>query len=418
VSEHLPALGRAPREFIPAKPRRAVILGLEWLNRLIALPWLQIRLNIDPSELALLQGLPSPAGVVLACNHPTFADPAVIFEVTRRWGRICNYMAAREIFDRFGTGLGRVIRRAGAFSVRRGGSNAYAEGFAVRTLREAKYPVVVYPEGHTFYLNDVLLPLKPGVAAWPLKAASEPGAPPMFVVPVVIKYCYTGSLEQPLDEAVRALEDQVLAHRDPVPTGPFYPRLYLRLHRIAHHILSAQEHRYGYFAPPEASIDERVSGLCAHIVGQLERKYLGQVHAGAFFDRARHLMVSTLEAAGQQASPTIHHDALAARFAWALSTFYAGYLQPDSPPERFAETVMKLHREITQRVPLRFRAWKQARVRIGEPIPVGDFVAGYSRDQVAGSHDTVQHLLLRISASMQTLLDECNVAIAEERAQR
>jgi 1-acyl-sn-glycerol-3-phosphate acyltransferase len=378
-----------------------LIFFLEWLNRLIALPLLKIEVSIPPDDLARLRGLPRDVGLLVASNHPSYSDPFVVFEMSRRWGRYCTWMAARELFSRMGGWMGSFIRRSGAFSVWRGGHNHDAAAFVRHTLDERRFPVVIFPEGHTFYLNDVLLPLKPGIAAWAIDAALEHPRLPVWILPLVIKYRYTEDIRAQLDRAVSRMEAMVLRRAEPVPPGEFWSRLYIRLHRIADVILSRQERLHHYHAARPSDIDDRVHGLCATIIRRLELRYLGQEASGDFFDRARVLMARLKD----DDDPQHQKDALDARFAWALSTFYAGYLSPDSTPERFAETVMKLLRELTHRVPLSFRAWRTAHVRVGEPIDVRSMITGADLSTHDLRRAMADRVLEVLTERMRSLLD-------------
>jgi len=386
--------------FIPAKPRPLFIRFLEWVNRLLALPLVGIDVEMPPADLARLRALPRDAALLVASNHPSFSDPAVVFEVSRRWGRLCIWMAARELFGRLGGWMGTVLRRTGAFSVWRGGHNQDAAEFVRRTLAERRFPVVVFPEGHTFYLNDVLLPLKPGVAAWAVDTvAAHPGLS-VRIVPLVIRYRYVEDIRAPLDAAVSEMEARVMRRVAPVPPGAFWPRLYLRLHRIADVILSRQERLHGSLARHGADIDERVQSLCATILRRLERRYLGEEGRGDFFDRARHLMALLKD----DDDPEHQRDAVTARFAWALSTFWAGYLSPEASPERFAETVLKLQREITRRVPLSFRARRVAQVRVAEPIDVSSALADIDLTTHATRREAADRVLAVLTERMRGAL--------------
>ena len=401
--------------FIPAKPRRRLIWPMEWLNRLVALPWLKIVVEISPEDLARLRALPRDAGTLVACNHPSWTDPFVMFEISRRWGRCCIWMAARELFSRLGGYMGKFIRRTGAFSVWRGGPNQDAAAFVRRTLSARDFPVVVFPEGHTFYLNDVLLPLKPGVAAWAVDTVTEHPDLPVRIVPLVIKYRYIEDIRDRLDAAVAQMERLVFRHPHavlPTTQDDFWHRLYVRLYRVADLILARQQRLHRFHPPRSATIDERVHGLCAHIIRGLELRYTGKEGQGGFFDRARHLMTLLAD------DDDVQHqkDALDARFAWALSTFYAGYLQPDSSPERFAETVMKLLRELTDHVPLSFRVWRTATVRCGDPIDVNELVAGTDLTSSAGRRACADRALEMLSDSMHRMLEPMVVASGESFA--
>lgn len=388
--------------FIPAKPRRRFIRLLEWLNRLVALPVLGIDVALEPRDLQRLRSVPRDVGVLVASNHPSYSDPLIVFEVSRQWGRYCTWMAARELFSRVGGWMGSFLRRTGAFSVWRGGQNHDAAAFVRHTLANHRFPVVIFPEGHTFYLNDVLLPLKPGVAAWAVDTVSEQPDVPVWIMPMIIKYRYQGDIREPLDRAVSNMERTLLRGAAPVPEGDFWARLYLRLHRIADVILSRQERLHEAPPPPGADIDVRVQTLCATIIRRLEIRYMGEEGRGDFFDRSRHLMALLKD----DDDPQHQRDALVARFAWALSTFYAGYLSPESSPERFAETVQKLMREITHRAPVTFRARRTAHVRVGEPIDVRHVVGGYDLSVPAERRAAADVVLDHLSARMSDLLAE------------
>lgn len=405
-SASIPPSGGTPHAagpaFIPAKPRRRFILFLEWLNRLVALPLLGIDVEVGPRDLQRLRSVPRDVGVLVASNHPSYSDPLIMFEVSRQWGRNCTWMAARELFSRMGGWMGSFLRRTGAFSVWRGGHNHDAAAFVRNTLADCRFPIVIFPEGHTFYLNDVLLPLKPGVAAWAVDTVVEHPDLPVWILPIIIKYRYHGDIREPLERAVAKMERMVLRRVEPVPPGEFWSRLYLRLHRIADVILSRQERLHEALPPHGADIDARVQRLCATIIRRLEIRYTGEEGTGDFFDRSRHLMAMLKD----DDDPQHQEDARDARFAWALSTFYAGYLSPDSSPERFAETVLKLLREITHRVPITFRARRAAHVRVGEPIDVRRLVAGYELSVSAERHAATDLVLERLALRMSAMLGE------------
>jgi len=186
----------------------------------------------------------------------------------------------------------------------------------------------------------------------------------------------------------------------PVAAGEFWNLAYVRLHRIADAILSRQEHHYHYRPPRQSDIDERVRGLCATILGRLETRYLGQIQCGDFFDRSRHLMAMLKD----DDSPQHQKDALDARFAWALSTFYAGYLSPDSPPERFAETVMKLQRELKHRVPISFRADRTAVVDVGRPLDVASYITPHHLHDGAARRLAADAILADLGGALREMV--------------
>lgn len=372
---------------------------LRLLNQWLVLPWLGIRVDIPAADLARLRSLPQRASIIMASNHPSFADPAVLFEVMRQWGRMGYFVAARVLFTRMAGVQGFIIRKAGCFSVSPGGNNKAAVEYAQDRLREARHPVVIFPEGHTFYLNDVILPLKPGVADWALQMASE--GLPSYVVPLAIKYHYRSDIRKVLDQSVSRMERRVIPEAPDLPPGDFWSRLYLRLYRVGDVVLSRHEEQYRHTPPRGLDIDERVASLSEFLIQDLERKYRVDPHTGStLFDRARHLM-AILE---EDTNADHASDAAEARFAWALSTFYAGYLTPDSSPERFAETVMKFNRELFDKIPVTMPLRRRAAVRIGPVLDAGEYLrqgGDPPRDRLL--HDLAHTLESQVQAMQETL---------------
>lgn len=147
------------------RPYRAVVAVARFLFRVLGL-----RIEVRGAE-----HLPATGPVVVAANHQSFADFAVVGLPAVQRGRLVRFLAKEAVFR--APVAGRLMRAMGHVPVdRRAGAAA-----AVRALRllRAGEVVGVYPEatiGHAFLLKE-RADLRPGAA----RLALETGAP---LVPV------------------------------------------------------------------------------------------------------------------------------------------------------------------------------------------------------------------------------------------
>jgi 1-acyl-sn-glycerol-3-phosphate acyltransferase len=116
--------------------------------------------------------LPTDGPVIVAANHKSFLDPFFLGLTTRRHMR---FMAKAELFRR---PLGRVLAGLGAFSVRRGASDADALETA-RVVLDGGGVLIMFPEGTRVDDLDALGSPHHGAG----RLAVETGAP---IVPAAI----------------------------------------------------------------------------------------------------------------------------------------------------------------------------------------------------------------------------------------
>jgi 1-acyl-sn-glycerol-3-phosphate acyltransferase len=121
-----------------------------------------------------LDRLPQRGPFIVAANHVTVHDPILLGAFLHPGIR---FMAKAELFEV--PGLGHVIRRFGAFPVRRQGIGIGAVRHAIRLLGKGQV-VGIFPEG-TRSRTGALLPAKPGVGF----IAVRSGVP---IVPVAISF--------------------------------------------------------------------------------------------------------------------------------------------------------------------------------------------------------------------------------------
>lgn len=396
-------------DFKPAKPWGCLIAFAALLNRVVI--GRHIQLDVRPDDLALLRSL--PPGCLIAPNHAHHADPQVTFELARRAGRRVIFMATREAFDVCKGWWGWCLQRLGVFSVNRGAPNADALNFARAILVGGARDLLMFPEGEVYLCNDVVMPLKPGVARLALEAALElerQGQPrPVFIVSVAIKYRFLGDMGPALEAKTAQLEAQVL---DGPRTGPLYPRILA----LGTELLARAEHKYGVKPDPGLDVSGRVRRLRRTILERLERKYLGRVHDAFDFDRARKLMIriqGRLQAergATGYSSPSsvlsddpLTADLEAASLCARSVAFRDDYLAQHPTAERMAETLTKLEREMLGR-PIRTALGKRrAIIRVAPPLDVQEYLA----DQKTGPipEEVIEAVVIRLQETLQSTLD-------------
>jgi 1-acyl-sn-glycerol-3-phosphate acyltransferase len=401
-------------EFKAAKPWGWLIAFVRLLNRFTLSR--HTTLDVRASDLALLQSLP-PA-CLIAPNHAHYADPQVTLELARRAGRRVIFMATREAFDMGRGWWGWCLQHLGVFSVNRGGENTEARRFARDVLIAGLYDLVMFPEGEIYLLNDLVMPLKPGVARLALEAAidlRQQGRPrPILIVPVAIKYHFTGDITPNLEANLAGLEARIAGE---VRTGPLYPRIV----RLGTELLDRAERAYGVTPVPGIGVFERVRGLRRALQECLEQTHFGRVQEGFDFDRARKLMIRIQELLLAKEGQRVYYappaappaDALtadleAARLCARSVAFHEDYLLENPTSERMAETLTKLEREVLGqeiRAPLGSR---RAVIRIAPPIDVRE----YLRDDSAPSSldGAIERIVIRLHQTLQGTLD----AIARE----
>jgi 1-acyl-sn-glycerol-3-phosphate acyltransferase len=403
-------------EFRPAKPSRTFTRLMRLVNRFYAMP--RARVCCEMRDAERLRSL--PPGVIITPNHSDYADAMVMTELLRQTGRFATFMATRENFD-VNHGLnGLVMQWMGGFSVNRGGENAKCQQFAKEIVQRGKYDLLVFPEGEVYLLNDLVMPFKPGVAMLALEVASEnrkEGRPahPILIVPIAIKYHYLDDVMPALDRAAAGLEVTYFGERR---VGPLYDRIYA----IGVELLSRKEEEWGLRPDPAWSVYDRVHHVQKFLLESLERRYLGRVRDEFPFDRARRLMLHLLEelealrvqsdlsdAERKARTADFRRDLQRAEAAARSVSFADDYLINRPTPERMAETLAKLEREIRGRFMELPKVKRSAVVTVGEPIDVRRYLAEY--DARGMRKETILRLIRDLQAGIQTMIDAANAAI-------
>lgn len=371
-----------------------------------------VRVEIDAEDIQRLQALRGQR-VVLTPNHPSF-DPVIMFELSRKLNLQFCYLTARELFDPPLQAF--VISRVGAYAVRRGTQDDSALHTSRQLLRDGKHWLVLFPEGEAHYLHDAVLPFLPGAARIGLGAVSDlaqaGGAiPPLFILPVALRYHYVADMRQAMLASLLRLE-----HALGLAPWQGATDWHARLGRIADHVLAINESAFGVIPVDDHDLQARLDFL-RELVLQRTAGALGITVPPAdqplrnrlrkIFIAARKIGHSPPNSGGEYAAKLYHrrrkHTALLRKELERVLSFLTmtGTYSYDVPTvENYLDVLGRLELEVTGR--LRFWRPRAVSVRVGNPIDLRQF-----QGQFATEPDATSVAVMRMAESqVRALLDE------------
>lgn len=346
--------------------------------------------GIDHVRSALRQG----SGVLITPNHPSHADPFALLVAADRLGDPFFFMTAWQVFRSTHFIGRRVLERHGCFSINREIYDVGAFRRAVDVLQNKSQPLVIFPEGDVYHLNDRTMPFRHGAAVAAL-LASQRGNRPVACVPCALKFRFTSDPSDHLDDLTKKLERQLNSHLDrDMPLAG-------RIERIKVAIVEQRELAY-FGRVQRGSLSDRTEAMVRVIVGRLEHRY--HVHRGAMnpLDRIMRLRQRVLSKLARVAehprqAQQCQSDIQELFMAEQLVSYPGDYLSHNPSVERLAETLDKLEEDVLEVKTASRRGTRRAVVRFGEPI----VVSGYDdlRAAAASLTDAIQ-------SRVQGMLDE------------
>jgi 1-acyl-sn-glycerol-3-phosphate acyltransferase len=391
----------AQKQFYPPIRRSSIV----WLAQKL-LPWvarlvMKVDLVVTAYSLAKLQGLKGKPYLVL-CNHPTFHDPMVMFLLSGRLKVPFYYLAA---YEQFQAPVQRwLYQRLGAYSIRRGLADRPSIAYTLEIMQERDFRLVIFPEGGCSFQNDTVMPLRSGGIQMALQAMarhvkSGKKVRDFYVVPVSLKYRYTGDMTGAIVQALNQLEQALDLANDSAD-------YYQRLRAIAHKLLSRYEQEYGITPDPSANWNDRIAALKSQVLQQCELR-LGIKPAPHEPDRERvyrirHLLsarVNTILPDGTDGWDVVRRASVR---MLNFDAIYDGYVAASPTPERFLDTLVRFEREVFEIDQPQPKGHRQAIVQVGEPVNLKDYFEAYVGDRSG----TVNALLDQLHDTMQKNLNE------------
>ncbi len=394
------------RSFVPARPASWLIQTAQTFVR--AGLSVNNRLHVPFEELTHLKSLPPGAGAILISNHADETDPRVVLELsrrtaTRRFISMCN----REAFDEdFGL-AGWALQRLGHFSVERGAHDSEAKQYAIDVLKNGSEVLVMFPEGEIFYLNETVQPFHAGAVDIAMQAIVErrkidPNWT-AFVVPMAIKYHYQMPIEKALTERIERMESELCITSN---TGSIQERL----RAIQKVLLRKEEERFNVkFDEAPSDLDNEVIQARRAILRIIKEKMHEEPGADTrrTIDQSWHLAAELREHLAQQPVSAQKRQEMMEEInelaeVAQLASWRPAYYDGDVTPDRLAEAVIKLERELFRVKRPKQLGRRNVFVRIAEPIDLGAFSDDYLSDARSVRHDVTN----RLQEKIQSLVDE------------
>ncbi len=110
-------------------------------------------------------------GVMITPNHSGHADPFIMYHVSDEVRRPFYFLTAWQVFQQLGPIGRRMLQHHGCFSIDREGTDLKAFRQATDVLEQGQHPLVVFPEGEVYHINERVTPFRQGAAAIALSAA-------------------------------------------------------------------------------------------------------------------------------------------------------------------------------------------------------------------------------------------------------
>ena len=233
----------------------------------------------------LKKSLDAGHSIMLTPNHPRMADPIAMMHVARETSSLLYTMASWHLFNS-GWFTRFMVRLMGGFSVNREGLDRAAVDYAIKVLKTAERPLLIFPEGATSRTNDQLMVLMEGpafIARTAAKRRSKEDGGKVVVHPVAIKYLYEGDIERACDPVLTEIEQKLTWRPD--PTLP----LIQRVRKIGNALLTLKELQFNVVTNTGDPLRERQSALVNVLLHPLEEEWLGSPCEGGIATRIKNL---------------------------------------------------------------------------------------------------------------------------------
>jgi len=339
--------------------------------------------------------------LLITPNHSDHSDPHVLLHLSWKYQIPIHFMAAREIFEQVHGLTGKILQRAGVFSIDREGTDLKSIKEAMRIVTEGKYPLVMFPEGEIYHLNEVLTSLNQGAATIMLriakKAKKSKDKKGVFIIPTAIKYAYIEDVSSHFPAILERLEKQILWSPQKDLT------IVERIYKFAEALLSIKEKEF-LGKTLDGSLAKRLQQFREILIEQAEQKYFNKTGEGTHPERIRKIRgkIRTIIIAenkpSQEALRECYLDLDRLYFAFQLYSYPGQYLKDKASMDRIAETLHKFEEDVFEEY--RILGKRQAEVVFCNPIDVMDYVDSYEKDPKG----TLEELTRCMESSIQTVL--------------
>jgi len=331
-------------------------------------------------------------GVLIMPNHPSHADPHVIYAGADKIGTALYVMATWHVFHKQSPLIQWALRKHGCFSVDREANDIGSFRIATKILQQNRQPLVLFPEGEIYHCNDRVTPFREGAAAIAVTAARK-AKRPIVCIPCAITYRYVEDPTEALVETMGQLEEAIFWRRR--TERPLEHRIYA----FAEALLAVKELEY-YSETRSGRLPDRIGALGDHILDQVESRHELNASGKSIPERVKAARKKIIEkvtddSISKAQRQLLEHD-LEDLFIVVQSFSYPGDYVIDKPSiERMAETLDKFEEDVLQQATASIKAKRRATVQFGEPVEVvGDRkIKGQTSDITTTIEQRVQAML-------------------------
>lgn len=383
------------KEFLPAIPSNWLIRVAQEACRIQLA--ISNRIKVVEQDLLHFHKIPKGSGIILTSNHADETDPRVCMELSRRVNKRFIIMCNREAFDEC-LGIAKLfLQRLGAFSVKRGSHDKTAVNYAKEVVKQGEDVLLIFPEGEIYYLNERIQPFHSGAVDICLQAIVERRKEDpnwtAYIVPMAIKYHYDDSIEAELERRIAQMEQELSLKPGSAP-------LVDRVLEIQKTLLSKEESIYQIpedVTTAKELTDELITAERAILEEVMEKHPELEVTShGSTIDKAWQLEAELRKAIEAEKDATkkrkLQLDLIALREVAQLTSWHPNYYVKDPSPDRLAEVVMKLEREILRVQRPKQLASRTVAIKIAEPIDMSKHLDDYATDPHGVRHDVSQKL--------------------------
>ena len=306
-------------------------------------------------------------GVLITPNHVQYADVFVLAEAADRLGRPFYFMSAWQVLGMASPLRRSILRQHGCFSVDRDGTDLRAFRQAVKIMETQSHPLVIFPEGEMYHVNDRVTPFREGAAAIALAAARRPQRP-VVCAPCGIKYFLKDDPTPELLRLADRIEEKLLWR--PRRDLPLEQRIY----RVAEGALALKEieHLGQIYS---GALPQRIQNLSEAILRRLEQHFRLDPRGRDVPARVKSLrqqVVKELETLPESATERRQYAGHLEEIFLVVQLFcYPGDYVAERPSlERMAETLAKFEEDLLGVAIAAVRGTWHVVIAFGEPIVV------------------------------------------------
>ena len=388
-------------EFIPPVVSDAWV----WLLRLQLKSFLKKEYRIESHECRhverMRKSIEDGYSVLIAPNHARIADPMALGLLSGELGHNTLTMASWHLFKE-GWYHTFILRRLGAFSVYREGTDRASVNYAIDTLVNGVRPLVIFAEGAVSRHADVLMDLMDGpgfIARQASKRRVKQGQKPVVVHPVAVRYTYDG------DPYAAVAPDLARMERNFTWEPQTHLTTVQRLRKLGEAILAIKEVEY-LGRVREGDPFERVERLAMEMLDEVEDRWEIKDRSAGIVGRVKNVRTVILP---DMIAGNCDEAERAARWRDLGKLYYAQQMahyprtyirEGANLPERILETVERLEEDFTDVATV--HGPLHVTIDVGEAIEVSP-----DRDRSAPQDPT----MLQVGERLQEMLN----ALAAER---